>query len=209
MKKLFTLITAMVMILSISTLSYAATNDEYHFELKYEGNVIENEAKNAEVLLVGREGQLYTNVRIKISGTGPATPRVVAYDENGNQFDMAANEYWGPSSGFPIQGTFTNRTPVTIIYPQAGTYTTTLQLVDVANDNAVIASNEFTINVLSANTGEENNGSASEGLVPNENTVDENTVEELPQAGINLLQCAIYLLIISVVFFIILKKRNK
>lgn len=209
MKKIFTLITALIMVLSISTLSYAVTNDQYHFELNYQGEVIENEPKNAKVLLVGVDGQLYTNVRIKISGTGPATPRVVAYDENGNAFDMVANEYWGPSSGFPIQGTFTNETPVNIIYPQAGTYTTTLQLVDVSNDNAVIASNEFTINVLSANADDENNGFEDEGLVPNENTVDGNTVEELPQAGINLLQCAIYLLIISIVFFVILKKRNK
>lgn len=209
MKKLFTLITALVMILSISTLSYADSNDEYHFELKYEGNVIENELKTAKVLLVGVNGQLHTNVRIKISGTGPATPKVIAYDEQGREYDMAQNEYWGPASGFPIQGSFTNETPVNIIYTKAGTYTTTLQLVDVSNDNAVIASNEFTINVLSANADEGNSGLEDGELVPNENEVNENTIEELPQAGINLLQCAMYLLIIAIVFFVIIKKKNK
>ena len=207
MKKLVSLITVMVMILSISTLSLADTNEQYHFELDYEGNVIENEAKNAEVLLVGENGQLYTNVRIRILGTGPAEPKVIAYDENGKEYDMAENEYWGPASGFPIQGTFENRTPVTIIYPKAGTYTTTLQLLDVANNNDIITSSEFTINVLSANTGSEDDKETG-NIVPNENLVTENTVEKLPQAGINLLEYAIYLGIISIVFFIILKKRN-
>ena len=182
-------------------ISWADTNEQYHFELDYEGNVIENEAKNAEVLLIGNNGQLYTNVRIRILGTGPAEPKVIAYDENGKEFDMAENEYWGPASGFPIQGTFENRTPVTIVYPEAGTYTTTLQLLDVANNNDIITSSEFTINVLPANTETGN-------VVPNENLVTGNTVEELPQAGINLLEYAIYLAIISIVFFIILKKRN-
>lgn len=209
MKKVFTLITALVVILSISTLSYAVTNDQYHFELNYQGEVIENEPKNAKVLLVGVDGQLYTNALIKVSISGPATPKIIAYDSAGTEFDIAQIGYWGPSSGFPVQGTFTNETPVIVTYPQAGTYTTTLQLVDVSNNNAVIASNEFTINVLSANADDENNGFEDEGLVPNENTVDENIVEELPQAGINLLKCAIYLLIISVVFFVILKKKNK
>lgn len=203
MKKLFTLITALVMLLSITTLSYADANDEYHFELNYEGDIIENVAKSGTVLLVGREGQLYTNVRIKISGTGPAQPRVVAYDENGNEFDMAQNEYWGPASGFAIQGTFTNETPVTIIYPEAGTYTTTLQLIDVANNNAVIVSNEFTINVLSADAANDNGFEDPEAM-PNE----EDNVEELPQAGINLLQCSAYLLIIAIVFFVILRKKE-
>ena len=201
MKKLVSLITVMLMILSISTLSLADTNEQYYFELDYEGNVIENEAKNAEVLLVGKNGQLYTNFRIRILGTGPAEPKVIAYDENGKEYDMAANEYWGPASGFPIQGTFENRTPVTIVYPEAGTYTTTLQLLDVANNNEIITSSEFTINVLPANTDTGN-------VVLNENLIAGNTVEEIPQAGVNLLEYAIYLAIISIVFFVVLKKRN-
>lgn len=199
MKKLFTLFTALIMMLSISTLSYADSNEEYYFELNYEGNIIENEPKAGVVKLVGVDGTLHTNVRIKVDVSGPATPEIIAYDSNGTKFDIAEIGYWGPASGFPVQGTFTNETPVTVTYSKAGTYTTTLQLVDVANNNAVITSKEFTINVLSANADNDED---------NENTINENIVDELPQAGINLLQCSVYLLIVAIIFFVIIKKRN-
>lgn len=202
MKKLFTLFTALVMMLSISTLSYADANEEYYFELNYEGNIIANEPKEGVVKLVGVDGTLHTNVRIKVDVSGPATPKIIAYDSNGTKFDIAEIGYWGPASGFPVQGTFTNETPVTVTYPEAGTYKTTLQLIDVANNNAVITSKEFTINVLSANAdNDEDNKFEDENIV-------QNKVDELPQAGINLLQCSVYLLIVAIIFFVIIKKKN-
>lgn len=202
MKKLFTLFTTLIMILSISTLSYADSNEEYYFELNYEGNIIANEPKAGLVKLVGVDGTLHTNVRIKVDVSGPATPKIIAYDSNGTKFDIAEIGYWGPASGFPVQGTFTNETPVTVTYPEAGTYKTTLQLIDVANNNAVITSKEFTINVLSASSDtDEDNKFEDENIV-------QNKVEELPQAGINLLQCSVYLLIVAIIFFVIIKKRN-
>lgn len=118
MKKLFTLFTVLVMLLSISTLSYADANEEYYFELNYEGNIIANEPKSGAVKLVGVNGALHTN------------------------------------------------------------------------------------NVLSANAdNDEDNKFEDENIV-------QNKVDELPQAGINLLQCSLYLLIVAIIFFVIIKKRN-
>lgn len=201
MKKLLTLLTALVVVFSISTYSYADANEEYHFEIRYEGDVVVNEPKSAQIVLVGVEGTLYTNVRVNVEAEGPAEAKVIAYDEQGRPFDMAdTGNSWGPSSGFPVQGTFTNITPITITYPEPGTYTSTLQLIDLSNDNEVIVSNTFTINVLAADT-------EGEDLVPNDNELG-NTVDELPQAGVNLVQCAIYLIIVAGIFFIILKRRD-
>lgn len=198
MKKLFTLLTALIIMFSITTFSYADANEEYHFEIRYEGDVVVNEPKSAEIVLIGNEGTLYTNVRVKIEATGPAEAEVTAYDEQGRPFDMAENDAWGPSTGFPIQGTFTNITPVTITYREPGTYTSTLKLLDLTNDDEVIISNTFTIEVLAEDA------TAGDGLVPNEGDID-----ELPQAGINFVQCAIYLIILAGIFFIILKRKTK
>lgn len=204
MKKIFTLFTVLIMMLSISTLSYADSNEDYYFELTYEGDIVENEPKAGVVKLVGVDGTLHTNVRIKVDVSGPTKPEIIAYDSNGAKFDIAEIGYWGPASGFPVQGTFTNETPVTVTYSKEGKYTTTLQLIDLTNNNAIITSKEFTINVLSANTDtDEDNKFEDENVIQ-----DENIIDELPQAGINLVQCAIYLLIIASIFFIIKKKKN-
>lgn len=204
MKKLFTLFTILIMMLSISTLSYADSNEDYYFELTYEGDIVENEPKAGVVKLIGVDGTLHTNVRIKVDASGPTKPEIIAYDSNGAKFDIAEIGYWGPASGFPVQGTFTNETPVTVTYSKAGKYTTTLQLVDLTDNNAIITSKEFTINVLSANTDiDEDNKFDDENVIK-----DENIIDELPQAGINLVQCSIYLLIVASIFFIIKKKKS-
>ena len=101
-------------------------------------------------------------------------------------FDISKSGDWGPELGFQIGGTFRNETPITITYPKAGTYVTELSLIDLENENAVIISEKFTINVLEA---------------PKANTTNNNAVEEIPQTGISiwtyttiiaLVVCAIY-----------------
>ena len=64
---------------------------------------------------------------------------------NGNKFDLSETGEWGPTSGFAVGGTFTNETPITVIYPQAGTYVSRLSLIDLSNNNQVITSKDMKI----------------------------------------------------------------
>lgn len=188
----------MLCLLVFSTAVFAA-DQGYEFNLKYEGEIIIDEAKEGSVTLTGTDATPYTNVRIKVDlVSGPATPSLIAYDSNGTRFDIAEIGYWGPPAGFAVGGTFTNETPITATYPKAGTYVTKLSLVDVNNNEAVITSKEFTITVKEASAPENN-------VVANNNVV-----ENIPQAGISFW---VYLLIVvvavTIVWAVIYFVKNK
>lgn len=168
----------MLCLLVLSTVVWAA-DQGYEFNLTYEGEIVEGEEKAASVTLTGTDATPYTNVRIKVDFvSGPAKPTLIAYDSNSTKHDIAELGYWGPPEGFAVGGTFTNETPITATYSQAGTYVTKLSLVDVNNSETVITSKEFTITVKEKSTPEEN-------VVENNTVVENNVVENIPQAGIS------------------------
>ena len=140
MKKIVLPVLICCLLIAFATYSYAA--DGYTFGLEYEGTIKVNEAKNAKVQLIGTNGPTYTNVRIKVDIQGPSTPKLLATDSAGNEYDIAQLGYWGPDAGFAVQGTFTNVTPVTATFDKAGEYTITLSLIDVSanTNNAIITS---------------------------------------------------------------------
>lgn len=163
-----------------------AADQGYEFSIEYEGAVIAGVEKNATVTLTGTEATPYTNVRVDSEQiSGPAKATVYAYDENGNKFDLSETGSWGATSGFAVGGTFTNETPITITYPEAGTYVSVIRLVDLNNNNAIITSKEFTVTVAEAGATQ-----------PTNNVVANNTIENIPQAGINFW---VYLIIIAAV----------
>lgn len=158
--------------------------------MQYTGDIVKNVEKDAKVLLVGVNGTAHTNVRIKVDITGPATPKILATDSNGTQHDIAQLGYWGPDAGFPVQGDFTNTTPIKATFTQEGTYTIKLSLIDVANANAVITSKTFTIAV--ANDQAPVNNTTTPPAT--NNTLTNNTIEELPQTGTSVGEYIIYIL---------------
>ena len=163
--------------------------DEYYFDLQYTGTVVKNVEKDANVLLVGVNGTLHTNVQIKVKVTGPATPKLLATDSNGVEHDIAQLGYWGPSSGFAVQGDFTNTTPIKATFTEEGSYTIELTLVDLTNSNAVITSKTFTVDVSDTQTPAVNN------------TVTNNTaVDELPKTGTSIGEFLMYILVLGMVF---------
>lgn len=182
-----------------TTFVYAA--DEYSFSLDYEGEVIAGEAKTANVKLSGNNAPTYTNVRIKVDIQGPSTPKLLATDSAGNQYDIAQLGYWGPDAGFAVQGTFTNVTPVTATFDKAGQYTITLSLIDVSANNAVITSREIGVTVkdkaATDNTIQNTIGNTVQNTVQNTvantvantvtnnvlNNVVSNTINKIPQTG--------------------------
>lgn len=167
------LLTLILCLITMSIVAFAA-DQGYEFDLKYEGDIIVNEPKDGVVTLKATDGTVYTNVRVESEQiSGPANATIYAYDESGNKFDLSETGDWGPTSGFAVGGTFTNDTPITAIYPKAGTYVSVLRLVDLSNNNAVITSKEFTVVV-------------KEKDEPANNVVVNNTIENIPQAGVSI-----------------------
>lgn len=160
--------------------------DEYYFDLQYTGTVEKNVEKDANVLLVGVNGTLHSNVQIKVNVTGPSTPKLLATDSNGVEHDIAQIGYWGPPSGFAVQGDFTNTTPIKATFTEEGSYTIELSLVDLSNSNAVITSKTFTIEVSD-----------------NQTTVTNNTtVDELPKTGTSIGEFITYVILFGTVLVI-------
>lgn len=172
--------------------------------MQYSGTVVKNVEKGAKVLLVGVNGTTYTNVQIKVDITGPATPKILATDSSGIEYDIAQIGYWGPESGFAVQGDFTNTTPIKATFTEAGVYTIVLSLVNVANNNSIITSSSFTINVQDEETPPVTNNTIV-------NAANNTVVEELPKTGTNIGEYIMYFFIIGTVFLtstIYFKKRR-
>ena len=185
-KKTFLISFVLTLIISITHVyatepSTPSVQSGYNFEINYTGNIIEDEDKNATVVLEGTNATPYTNVRIKVDFvSGPSTPTIIAYDTNGIGYNIVEFGYWGPEAGFAVGGTFRNETPILARYLDPGTYVVRLSLVDVNNNEAVIVSEEFTQTVLASTPTEE---------APIENTTNNianNIIEEIPQTGVSI-----------------------
>ena len=192
MKKLKIIFVSLILIIMINIISYAAIDTTIHFDISYEGKVKVNEEKSTIIILAGNETPLHTNVRVKVDIEGPAKPKLLANDSNGTQIDIADWGYWGPESGFAIQGTFSNETPVKATFTEAGSYTITLSLLDVQNANNVLAQKSITLQV------EGNETQVNE--ITNE--VVNNSVEELPKTGTSLTEYTIYAVVLLVILYI-------
>lgn len=201
MKKLFIFIAVLSIVLLNCNVIYAA--DGYSFELQYEGAIVKNEEKDANVLLVGINGPAHTNVLIKVDIEGPATPKLLAYDSTGTEYDIAQIGSWGPPSGFAVQGTFENKTPIRATFPEEGTYKITLSLLDLTNSNNVITSKTIELEVYEDVVGEVNEIGNS--------IVENNVIEELPKTGTSILDYVIYTSIILclISMFVIYINRKK
>lgn len=202
-KRVFLLIFALALIICTGSI-YAtdvSTNNGYNFDIVYSGNIIKNEAKNATVILEGQNATPYTNVRIKVEAiSGPATPSIIAYDSAGNAFDITQIGNWGPQSGFAVGGTFRNETPIVATYPEAGTYVSRMSLVDVNNNDQVIASKEFTISVY------ENNPVADTNET---NNITNNVVDEIPKTGTSLWVYIVVIVATIAIIYIVSKFIKK
>lgn len=206
-KRILPILICMMLVL-FTTFVYAV--EEYAFDLEYEGKIIVGEEKAVNVTLVGKNGTMHSKVRIKVDISGPSTPKLIAYDSAGAKHDIAQIGYWGPDSGFPVQGTFENKTPITATFDKAGTYKIVLSLIDLSNTNSVITSK--TINV----TVEEKNvvNNTVQNTVNNtiNNNVLNNIIEEIPQTGTSVFEyslCIIVTILTIVVGYIIIRNGKE
>ena len=177
--------------------------NELEFELKYDGDVVINETKDASVILRGTNATTYSNVRVKVEVSGPGTPKLIAKDTNNLEFDLAQTGYWGPDQGFPVAGTFENETPIKATFNVAGTYTIKLSLVNMQASEAEIISKTYTIEVLEDVT--------NVNEIEEEPTVDNNTeneVDKLPQTGTGIIEYIAYITIILALIIFVYYKMN-
>lgn len=177
--------------------------NELEFELKYDGDVVINETKDASVILRGTNATTYSNVRVKVEISGPGTPKLIAKDTNNLEFDLAQTGYWGPDQGFPVAGTFENETPIKATFNVAGTYTIKLSLVNMQASEAEIISETFTIEVLEDAT---NVNEIEENTIIDNNT--ENEVDKLPQTGTGVMEYIAYITVIVALIIFVYYKMN-
>lgn len=202
MKKSKSIIILLVAVFALMT-THVNAADEYTFNLEYEGEITVNEEKDATVTLTGQNGTSYTNALIKVEIEGPAVPKLIATDSTGVKHDIAELGYWGPVSGFPVQGDFVNRTPIQATFTKAGNYTIKISLVDVSNSNAVIATNSFQIHVNDVDQGASN-------TVENTVTPPPEEITEIPQTGMSfgeIFICIIAIAALIVITYTIYKKQ--
>lgn len=192
--KIISIVLAFLLMIAISC--YAAIDTTIHFDISYEGEVKVNEEKNTLIILAGDNTPLHTNVRVKVDIEGPATPKLLATDSLGTEIDIAQWGYWGPESGFAIQGTFSNETPVKATFTEAGAYTITLSLLDVQNADDILAQKTVTIQVQGDEP--EVNETVNETI----NEVINEPVSELPKTGTSLAEYAIYVVILFAIIYL-------
>ena len=144
--KVLLLCVVLVVALVLPVVSNAA-NEGYTMSINYTGTVIAGEEHDATAVLAGENATPYTNVRLNVTTSGPATPVLMAEDSLNNKIDIAQYGYWGPAEGFQVGSTFKNETPIKATFPKAGVYTIKIDLVDMNNSQRVIDTVSATITV--------------------------------------------------------------
>lgn len=195
-KRLWLFITIAVVLIG-GTMVLASAED-YSLFIDHSGNVLKDVPIQADVKLVGHNAPAYTNVRVKVDISGPGTPKLMATDSEGKQWDIAQIGYWGPESGFAVGGTFTNTTPVTATFSEAGLYEIKLSLVNVTDGSTIASSNESIYVYRDQAELDEilNSANKINNTVNVANNTTNNVVENLPQTGTSIAEYAIYTAII-------------
>lgn len=209
MKKILYMFLAIILAFSIPIMVFATdsdfTNEPYTFSVDYEGDIIVGQEKEADISLIGVNAPTYTNVLIKFNISGPSVPQLIAYDSAGTRYDLAQLGSWGPPTGFAVQGTFTNVTPVTALFDTAGTYEISVSLVDLANNENIITQRVFNFNVLAETPPAEDTNTTTNVLT---NT---NEITEMPKTGTSISEYMVYILttiaIISIGYIMIRKNK--
>lgn len=134
--------------LLVPNVSNAMSSHGYSVNLIY-NSIVAGTATEAEAQLISHNSdENYDHVRVNFDVQGPATPEIIAYEDNGTPINVLDYGYWGPAEGFPIyMGEYVNKTRIVATFPVPGTYTVKMDLVDMDDSQAVIASETYKINV--------------------------------------------------------------
>lgn len=203
MKKLFSIMLLIVLI--CTTVCVMASAEDYAIVIEREGEVFKDVPINVDVKLIGTNAPAKQKVRVKVDVSGPSVPKLIAKDSLQTEIDIAQIGYWGPEEGFAVGGTFTNTTPVTATFSEAGLYEIKLSLIDLT-DSSVITTSETSIYVyrdqaeLDEILGQQNtvNTSNTANTSNNQTNAVNNELSEIPQTGPTFGEYAFYGVILVV-----------
>lgn len=212
MRKKIRIISSLVFLMIICFCSSCFAANGYDFEVNYTGDIIANQEKAAEVVLVGDgSGTGYSKVRIKIDIAGPSTPKILATDTSLVEHDIAQLGYWGPEEGFAIPDTVRNVTPVKATFDQPGEYKITLSLINKEAADAVITSKEVTMVVKEDTPPANETTNQVNEVVENEivtNEITNGVIDELPKTGASVTELILYTIaIVGIIMFAIYRIR--
>lgn len=204
MKRIKLIVCIILLLLMTSICVYTYAQSKLTFEVSYDGVIAKGEEKEVRIVLAGTDVTTYTNVRVNVTITGPKTPQLLVTDSLGQVVDIATIGYLGAETGFQIQGTFQNTTPVKVTFSESGNYTIKLELVDLQNASTILTTKTENITVLSETTGENINENATNNIIQN--------VQELPKTGTSIAEYGLYfivgILILYCIYAINKKKIN-
>ncbi len=138
---------ALVFVVLLSSLILTAcgggeedTHSTYTFETDIPEEITVGETHNYNMTLkadeVREEGYAHVLIQIELSDTENVD--IFATDSLQQEYNLAEIGYWGPPTGFEITPDYSATTPIRVVIREAGSYTVTLKLIDLDNDNAVI-----------------------------------------------------------------------
>ena len=193
--------------------------EDYNISLNYSGDVIVNEEKDMKIVISSAMGKNYDHTRIIAEAVTPnnGTVKLLATDNANLEHDIIQSG-WGPAEGESIGGqNVSKELNVRGIFNEIGNYSITLKLIDRDNSDAVIATKDFQIAVKEKatttpptteddNQNIENNNTTTE----NENTATDNTTtpNNLPQTGNTIYFAIISLIVILLVAYMYLKRKD-
>lgn len=198
MKKAF--LVSVALILLCTSICVWASAEDYTIAFDAPKSVFKNVPVNVDVKLIGTDAPAKEKVRVKVDISGPATPKLMATDSAGTEWDIAEIGYWGPETGFAVGGTFTNTTPVKATFSEAGLYEIKLSLIDLT-DGSTITSNNSDVYVYK-DQAELDEILAAQNKVNNTTNVENNVINneptEIPTTGPSFGQYLLYGAILTV-----------
>jgi len=87
---------------------------------------------------------------VEVTGPEGSKAQVLATDTTGVEWNLAEAGQWGPEGGFRVDSTYNVTTPLKLSFDMAGTYTAKFTLVDLDDNEKVLASGSKTITVTDA-----------------------------------------------------------
>lgn len=155
--------------LLIPNVSNAMSSHGYSVKLEY-NRIVAGTATEATAILKSSNSDMnYERVRVNFSVSGPGDVEILGYEEGSSTpIDITNIGYWGPKEGFPLyMGEYENRTRIVATFSAPGEYTLTMELVDMDNSQAVIASETYNLKVgvkVTVVTGEDQGSYVTDGI---------------------------------------------
>lgn len=118
----------------------------YQFQVEDVSQVTVNQQTNIDVTLKATDirSEGYDKVLIRVDATNKDNLELKATDTQSQEWDVAQVGYWGPPDGFAITKDYDVTTEFRVTAKAEGAYTVTLNLVDLDNNDAVLATKTIT-----------------------------------------------------------------